>query len=292
MPEGDWIAESAKYMSQSVFMFFVISGFVIPLSMDRVDYRISHLPRFIARRTIRIHLPYIASIALYLAIALAFSIANSTPFELDPSIILHHIFFTIPFTEYDWINAIYWTLAIEFQFYILIALIYPLLFNRNKMIEYISTLLFGLSGLVFTDNRLLFFYAPMFTLGIILFKMQKQSITPNLAWPMMSIFTVITFYLHGTTIGVITVFTVLMIAFVNINNKAMNWFGDISYSLYLIHGAIGGNFLYLLSRYSDNYMTDILLLIGAMVVSIIASYIFWLLIESPTSKLSRKVKIK
>src|SRR5215218_5226694 len=52
-----------------VDVFFVISGLVVPLSLDGRGYRVDHFPNFMARRLVRLEPAYLISIALTLALA-------------------------------------------------------------------------------------------------------------------------------------------------------------------------------------------------------------------------------
>ena len=47
------------------------------------------------------------------------------PFVFDIKQIMLHIAYLIPFSEKNWISGVYWTLCVEFQFYVLIAIAYP-----------------------------------------------------------------------------------------------------------------------------------------------------------------------
>ena len=53
-----------------VDVFFVISGFVIPLSLQGRDYRIADFPRFMIRRLVRLEPPYLVSIALTILLSI------------------------------------------------------------------------------------------------------------------------------------------------------------------------------------------------------------------------------
>jgi peptidoglycan/LPS O-acetylase OafA/YrhL len=53
--------------------FFVISGFVIPLSLHRAGHGLAQFPAFMAKRLIRIEPPYLASLALVVALQVASS---------------------------------------------------------------------------------------------------------------------------------------------------------------------------------------------------------------------------
>ncbi len=107
----------------------------------------------------------------------------------------------------------------------------------------------------------------------------------------MACFVASTAYLHTIEIACFSLLTVLAIHFLETGNKLTRKFGDISYSLYLTHGLVGGNIMYLISRYTTSFSGKILLVIMALVVSLLFSYLFWRLVENPSRKLSGKLKM-
>ncbi len=287
--EDDIIRTIGRQGAKGVFIFFVISGFVIPLSLHKYKFHIRRFGRFITRRWIRIEIPYLASFLLSASILFIFALANDAEFKLEFERVIHHIFYTIPFSQYEWLNEIYWTLAIEFQFYILIGLLFPLLVHRDNRVS-ISVLLAFVAGALFLDdNRIVIHYAPIFAMGMTLFRILHTHLNATLGWILIGLFSAATFYIHGISVGVFSSLAVAVIAFLNIDFKIGNRLGDISYSLYLIHGAFGGHFLYFTSRHFDSTGMSILLLFGALIISLLAAWLFWWIIEIPSIRLSKKV---
>jgi peptidoglycan/LPS O-acetylase OafA/YrhL len=73
--------------------------------------------------------------------------------------------------------------------------------------------------------------------------------------------------------------------------KLLQFGGDMSYSLYLIHAFI----LNLVAYYTNTELHHSMngwLCILAIVLSLVASYIFYLLVEKPSHKLARAIKMK
>ena len=74
---------------------------------------------------------------------------NVSAFQL-----LLHLGYLNAFFNYDWSVALYWTLAIEFQFYLSIGLLFPLISHRSLLIRSIT--MCCLAGLfLITPNKLL-----------------------------------------------------------------------------------------------------------------------------------------
>jgi len=77
--------------------------------------------------------------------------------------------FLIIYFSYEWYNPIFWTLAIEMQFYILIAFLYPLLKVNNQLVLIIIPLVLGMSTLLVDDIRFVFHFGSIFSQGILLY---------------------------------------------------------------------------------------------------------------------------
>ena len=110
-----------------VTIFFVISGFIVPYSMMRGGYTIAAWPTFMLKRLVRLEPPYLVSIGLILALG-AFDMfrgipASSGPQCRSPAIsAMQTRSLASPGSTRP-----YWSLAVEFQFYVLMGLALPLL---------------------------------------------------------------------------------------------------------------------------------------------------------------------
>lgn len=118
-PPG-WLATILSFGWIGVDFFFVLSGFLLSLPLIR-NPRQSREPGFwrnyLAKRWLRIALPYYASILLALALA-----GNLGYLQTGWTDVLAHAFYVHNFTQasYFSIVGVYWTLAVEFQFYLLL----------------------------------------------------------------------------------------------------------------------------------------------------------------------------
>ena len=90
------------------------------------------------KRLIRLEPPYLVSLLLVLAFGFIFD-PNSPesvggPFHFDLPNTLGHLLYLNGFFDQPWANPVYWSLAIEFQFYLMVGLIFPLVASKNPAV--------------------------------------------------------------------------------------------------------------------------------------------------------------
>lgn len=283
------ITKIGELGKNGVYIFFVISGFVIPYALYRSNFKFRQFFFYISRRFVRIEFPYIVSIALILLVSILFSIYNKTPINFEIERFIYHILYFVPFSEYEWYNEIYWTLAIEIQFYIVLGFLFKNFIHQNKIIRLSSVILFLCSLFVLSNSNIIFYFAPIFFLGIITFLKIIKKIDNFLYYTFLIIGTIIIAYKLAIDISVFSIGTVFFILILKKEIKWGNIFGKISYSLYLTHGLIGGNFLYFTVRYTHSHFELFMLVLLALILSIFFAIIFNLFIEEPSRKLAQKI---
>lgn len=123
----------AIYGCTGVLLFFALSGYLLFQPFARSIARgdaFPSIPRFYARRFIRIYPPYLAALLVFVALRYA----THTGAPTAGSILLHAslLFNYTRGVNYFSINPVFWSLAIEMQFYLLLPLIcWP--FGRLRM---------------------------------------------------------------------------------------------------------------------------------------------------------------
>jgi peptidoglycan/LPS O-acetylase OafA/YrhL len=283
----------ATYGCQGVYIFFVISGFVIPLSMHKGKYRIPLIGRFLLKRSIRIEPPYLASMIVILLISSYFARIWSLPYPFDLTKVLLHIGYLIPFTggKYEWYNILYWTLAVEFQYYLVMAFLYPLLSGKSRVGRYAVLLLFLFAPMLYSNPAFLPLFAPCFLLGFLLFLHYTGKMeTPEMMIWLLAAGTMNYFYRDPSVI-ISTSIALFFIWKIRTDTWVGNRLGDISYSYYLMHGIIGSNFLLFYSDVNASYPAKIGIVLVTILLAIIGSTIFWWLIERPSKNWSHKIKL-
>src|SRR5258706_11064371 len=113
-----------------VMLFFVVSGFTIQLNYGATMQGAASVARFVVRRFFRIYPAYIVSLLAYLAldavIAGTVGLAATSSWigkfgqPVTASILLEYLTLLYDWTgHWFYINNVYWSLPIEFQFYLL-----------------------------------------------------------------------------------------------------------------------------------------------------------------------------
>jgi peptidoglycan/LPS O-acetylase OafA/YrhL len=292
LASDDIFKQIFSYGHFGVEVFFVISGVVIPYSMFKGEYTLKKFPIFLKKRFIRIEPPYLVCIVLvlflnYLTTITPFYVGK--PFTIDYEQVLFHLGYLNVFMGKDWLNQVFWTLAIEFQYYILVAIIFPLINSKNLFIFFTTLFLFNLLSF-HADRSLVFNFSIFFTAGIALFRYFSNTLS-NLAFTL-TILLIFVFCFIRYNYAEILVLT-LSITIVLTKLRPTFWstfFGDISYSLYLLHLPIGLRIINISQRFSDSVPVRYTMILLAVVVSIGVSFYYYKFIESPFKKISQKIK--
>jgi peptidoglycan/LPS O-acetylase OafA/YrhL len=288
-PEGDWLRFIFSKGYLGVEIFFVISGFVIPYTMYKSQYVFKDAGNFILRRLARIEPPYWCSIALIFLgdyIATFFRFYKDKVIEVNWKDLMYHIFHLNDFLDKPWLRGIYWSLAIEVQYYLLMALLFPFILFKNKWITYFLLFLFCM-GRWMEFERAVFYFGCHFVIGILMFNSYIEKISGReLAIGLLVSFglTLWCFDLYHLSA---VIFAVLFIYYCNYLIKPLEFLGKISYSFYLIHIQVGWLVLDALIR-EYPYGNKVLFLFYSVAAAIIGSYIFYLIIEKPSHQLARK----
>ncbi|TCO30791.1 peptidoglycan/LPS O-acetylase OafA/YrhL [Pedobacter psychrotolerans] len=275
-----------------VEIFFILSGYVICYSLP-ANYNYSNTTSFLAKRIVRIYPAYLISILLVIILnSLSHYITN---IENHLSIIdlLSNIFFLTNLGFGNYLNVVYWTLGLEIQFYLLIALSFMFINNSYKVMLYLIILLI-LSSLPKIHNMdLVFPNLSVFSIGILTF-FYKIKRTINLKiFLILSVITLIHIYFFlGIAVLLASCICLLILLFWTKTNGFIKFFSNISFSLYLIHVTIGGKVINLGLRYVSTLQERYLLFMSSFIISIFLSYIFYLLIEKPTLLWSKKITYK
>ncbi|WP_345955996.1 acyltransferase [Mucilaginibacter sp. PAMB04168] len=225
------------YGVHGVQIFFVISGFVIPLSMDKAQYSIKHYFKFIAKRAVRLHPPYLVALALTLVIIF---LANKVKHIPYPETIISTLKSCFYLHEPQHI-PVFWTLKIEAEYYIFMGLYFVLLKNFPKLTMCLSYPLFMfLSQTQLPDYIGLFEHLVFFLIGATGYLIYMKQAPGILEWASLAALSIFTFVYYPFGGALAALFTVLFILFFRGEiSPFFNYMGEVSYSIYLIHYPIG-----------------------------------------------------
>lgn len=282
-------ASYGKYGYLGVEIFFVISGFILPYSMHRMGYNIEDFWLFILKRILRIYPAYLIAVLIGIVMPLLTGRA-----VVSTSAILSHLFFTNSILGLDWISPVFWTLAIEFQFYILIGLLFKYVSQSNNR-SLILIVTVAILSLFLKNVSFIFHWFPFFSLGILIYNRKFTNMPQYIFWSLSALLLVMITYVFGLPETAAASFAFLFIVFVRMENKTvlnktLLWLGAISYSLYLVHWEIGRTAVGLARHIPTLGTYELFKVLVGLIISLIAAYLLYRFVEKPSIKYSGKIK--
>lgn len=292
-------------------VFFVLSGFVIALSIgdDAVDAR--YVGRFALRRAIRLDLPYWAAIAIAVAVLTAKRAlvpgADVTP--VTAGNVLAHMFYVQLFLGLPAINPVFWTLTYEIQFYLAFCVLIGLAQRLGATPADRRPL-----HLLFLAAALLAIVAPMvpalqprglalanwhgFLLGAFVAWSLAGTISPG--WFIAFAAALLgTWWRTGDSFTPVCVVTAVVLLLVGraghlgdwLSAAPLQWLGRISYSLYLLHVPVSGVAFRVVSRVlGGGAPSEALAAVVVLAINLAAAWVFWFAIERPSTELARRLR--
>lgn len=309
-----------KYGYMGVELFFIISGFVIAMTLESSRSVLD----FVIRRFVRIW-P-----ALIVSAILTFFLLNwsDAPFALTrrqfwpnflPSLTLTPTsLWSGWFPKVDFVTGVYWSLVVEIRFY-MIAVILFWLFSREKLarnlvtftlIIYIARALLrrampGYNGVY--DALFIPDYMPWFAAGAVFYELYKERLAKGTALVMLAVMYVLIARI-STNYAVIgrdpviastaALFFLALFWFLATKPTSMRifeirplvWIGECSYSIYLYHYAVG---MILISQVSKTIgLVPQLLLVAAISLLVLAvGRVSYAMVENPSRRWLTKLLI-
>jgi peptidoglycan/LPS O-acetylase OafA/YrhL len=293
----NWVRATGALGWLGVEVFFVISGFIIPYSISKLEYAygLRDFPRFIMRRIFRLEPPYLASIVLALGLWHLSSLApgfQGGPPPNDIGQIAANMLYLVPLTGHEWLQPVYWTLAWEFSFYLTIGLLFPFIGNPGALARWFLGAMILVTAVLFD---LLPAISLLFVLGFSIFRMsQSLSCRESLAEWTIIIVAAAAIALENPLVAFVGLSTAIIIRLLlglslpHGVTRILLWLGAISYSLYLTHVPIGGRVVNLGRRVVDGPWQELALSVFALASCILFAVVFRRLIEKPAIALSRR----
>lgn len=292
----------SKTGAYGVQVFFIISGFILPYSLKDKHYKTNAFLKFMARRLIRLEPAYLVSILLALFLGNYLALVLETPFTMpvkSKQDLLLHLLYLVPFVRgASWTQGVNWTLAIEFQFYIILGLLMPTFINTavKKWIKHGLLLTLVLTGFIYAEQTFLFKWLSFFCAGISLFLYLNKTFSTKDVMLQFTIYIIANWLLFQSPYFLIIMagIPILINALLHKQNMPFQFLGKISYSIYLVHGLVG---IFVTNYLSKIYPTpstiqQIGILLSSTLTSIFISWIFYQLFEKPFTRISKQIKIK
>lgn len=292
---ADWTA--FKYGFLGVELFFIISGFVIAMTLERC-----RTPReFAARRYARLA-P--AMIIFSLVTYFVETLVPSSPFYRTPVSFLSSLTFIEPrllnqvfhTDAFNTIDGVYWSLFIEVKFYVLAAILYFGASGRLVSgIALLSIVAIGLNlyhvPVASALGALLLFpeYLPWFVMGIGFFRWHKDGMASG-GWRLVLLgvteIAILAVHEHSPSqVGAAVVLPLFFLASLQLPTlqRLLSWrplvlIGTSSYGFYLLHQDVGVTLLHALPAYFHERplvgALAALLLIAALAIVARLSFVF------------------
>jgi len=270
-----------------VYVFFVISGFILPWTMDRGGYRLPDFGRFLWKRLLRLHPLYLVSVGAMLVPFLfgqGAGMAARKWADWWP-----HVFYLNDALHRPWLMEIYWTLALEAQYYLAIGLVFPLLKHRNATVRWAVMAAVIVMPLGATQFRTLPMFAALFAMGILTF-WRLSGRAGKLAFGLSLLACgLVTWRAMGWPPALLGCFTALAITRGPSRHPALEWLGAVSYPFYLFHLVVAGLFMPFLIQMPRGPWQDTAAVLGLFATSLALSWGLHRWIERPSMRWSSAV---
>ena len=297
-----WLLETPMTFSLAAFgvsLFFLISGYVIPLSLDRLD-----TVAFARARVWRILPTYAFGFCFTQLALLVAAKFYGRPFPYETSDVLAHFIPGVrlvartPFIDY-----VIWTLEIEVVFYIVCLLTAPLIRAGSLLVLVVPTVLLFLASPTYGfPAYVIAGYAPaldfMFV-GVLISFHRSEKIGPTTTIAAIAFVLATSLYFTYTTRGLISLVSYIFAAAMFITAylfrahfpdiALLRGLSAISYPLYVVHGLMG----YVAMRIMlDHGVPPAGVVVLATLLALAVSTAIHFLVEKPTQKIGRTPSIK
>lgn len=299
-----------RFGEQGVFIFFVLSGFVISKSVNWDALSARYFWRFLLRRSVRLDIPY-----WFIILLTGFSVTLLTKAGLSsiesPGLTEYiiNILYLDNLTGVNSIVAVGWTLQYEIQFYLFFILLAWILKSANVKVLYVwlcfyitglTSFLYWFSWFPFYQPGLFLNYWMYFLLGAITHWVLERKL-PEWQYGLGVLMVFIHFFIFLNVSSLVCMITSLLLFGAGKLGTLTKWLkynwlvflGIISYSIYLFHPFIGNRILrFIAGRFEPAGIFAWITLLSVIILTLIVCYFFFRLIEKPSHELSRKIRLK
>lgn len=294
-------------------VFFVLSGFVMALTVGGGVFDAAAGIRFVARRMIRLTPPYYAAIAVALAVLLLKSTVTHAP-VVWPSAegLMAHLVYLQGVLGQPGINSVFWTLCIEVQFYLAFAVLMwgaqrlAAWLRRPALVDVMLILVAWLSLLWplgwaeqmrWTGSFEPYWYS--FMAGVLVCRAWQS---PALGGRLLTVAYLALISWWGASMASPFIFVVGVTGFLLLGAgllggmghwlrwRPLQWLAMVSYSLYLLHNPVTGMVSNVVHRWAAApVLVDTLVLLASLVVCCVVAWLSYRWVEVPSMAWSRQL---
>lgn len=264
-----------------VNLFFIVSGFVIFMTLDRTRTPMD----FVVSRFSRLFPAYWCAIALtfFITLALALPLKTVTPLQALANVFMIHGLFKVPH-----VDGVYWTLQVELLFYLYMFALY-----RSGRLAQVAGFVYAMlalrvlyvalarnAGIELSwtlANLLILEYLPWFALGMAIFRTVQPAagFGPRQGAALAAAALATLAYTQGAALALLALALAAAVWAAAsgrarwLGHPLLVWLGAISYPLYLLHENIGWSVELQLIRHG--WSTDAAVLAALVVVLALAT---------------------
>lgn len=295
MFEGSVYQSVASYGVYGVDVFFVISGYVIPLALWKRGFGYSQTGSFWLARFIRLYPAYLLASVIgfglwYLSTVMP-GFRGAPPPPVTTTQVWANLALAADLARQDWFLGVAWTLAIEAQYYVLVVLSFPLLVSKRPAWRVGALACWVLCPLALSNPLWVFHWTALFGMGVAVMLRQQGLLERRWLMAFLAASFLVQCWARGGVSAGVGVATALFILLAPpVRASWLVWVGGISYSLYLLHVPIGGRVMNFFERYPDSVWALLISVPLAVAASIVAAWVFFKVVEWPSHQLARGVR--
>lgn len=300
---GNYLAPLAVLNPFRYTLFFLISGFTIPLAMRRHGYRLGHFGQFMKRRFVRLAPAAYGSMLLIIVLQLASLTIRGWPLNgvafpgFTWNAIAGNLLFHVRIFDTTWYNHTLSPLQIEFQFYALLALTFAALHHSQLSRVIYLLVLLAITCLFefmpYGDMPVLTMF-PYFVLGMLVYTALELK-APRVETVLLGVVAIgVCWWTQGIPKTLASATVVALLLYTDkLYVKPVNFLGTIAYSIFLTHiftGLVVDGTFKQFFPVPDSTAVRTVMLIGVLAAVIGVAYVFYLLIERPLARRASRIR--
>ncbi len=308
------MVEVSRFGQRGVEVFFALSGFVIAYTLRHTRLSPRGIGNFILRRSLRLDPPYWVALGLFCGFLLLRTVMTGKPAGWPSGMQgLTHLLYLQDLTGYGQINVAFWTLCIEFQFYLSFAVMLGLAqalsrrLGHDGLVPWFFCALFvpllawpsGLMPVRAEDLlRYLFPHAYMFLAGALTWWTLEGRL-PRGVWYAVSLLLWGMFLWRPDSRIFVVAATCSLLYVAGRRQRLFSWLspgplqylGRISYSIYLVHVPLCLLVLSIKVRVAPPSDAVALAFLGAVLAASVAmAHLLYTWVEAPCVEWARRLK--